>query len=289
MKKIVILGFLFLFILTGCSIVKKEGDVLGTAILSVDEAKAKAEDFINNNLMGDGQKATVTEVIEENGLYKVMVNTGGAQDIQSFMSKDGKTFFPQALDVEEINNQTNNNQEAPVAIAVPAIDENDHVKGNKDAKVSVIEYSDFECPFCLRHNKDMDKIFTEYKDSIKVTFRHFPLSFHPEAQKAAEAAECAGEQNKFWEMHDLIFAANENQTMSVAEWKKQAKTLGLVVAQFDKCLDDGKYADKIKADLSEGQSIGISGTPATFINGKVFSGAVGYEALKSEIEKDLAS
>jgi len=135
----------------------------------------------------------------------------------------------------------------------------------------------------------MDKIFTEYKDSIKVTFRHFPLSFHPEAQKAAEAAECAGEQNKFWEMHDLIFAANENQTMSVAEWKKQAKTLGLVVAQFDKCLDDGKYADKIKADLSEGQSIGISGTPATFINGKVFSGAVGYEALKSEIEKDLAS
>ena len=195
-----------------------------------------------------------------------------------------------------VANQPTNNQvvdqpvvdEPAVPLAdLPAISGNDYVKGGANAKVTLIEYSDFECPYCSKHYETMKKIAADYGDKIKVVFRHFPLSFHPEAQKAAEASECAGEQGKFWEMHDNIFDANLAGTMSLAKWKEEAKGLGLDTKKFDDCLDSGKYAQKVADVMDAGAAAGVEGTPATFINGELVSGAVPYDQLKGMIDAQL--
>ena len=166
-----------------------------------------------------------------------------------------------------------------------AVKDTEYVRGDKNAKVTMIEYSDFECPYCSRHNITIDKVLEEYKGKANLVFRHFPLSFHPNAQKAAEAVECAGEQNKFWEMHDIIFKANTAKQMGVEKWKTSAKELGLDTSKFDSCLDTGKYASKVKSDMASGQAAGVRGTPAVFVNGEMVSGAVPYEKFIETIDK----
>ncbi len=163
----------------------------------------------------------------------------------------------------------------------------DYVKGNKNAQVQIIEFSDFECPYCARHYDTMKQVAADYGDKVGIAFRQFPLSFHPEAEKAAEASECAGEQGKFWEMHDKLFAANQAGTMSVDKWKEEAKNLGLDTAKFNDCLDSGKYASTIRSDMAEGEAAGVQGTPATFINGQLVSGAIPYESIKQIIDSYL--
>lgn len=185
-----------------------------------------------------------------------------------------------------VDGAANNEPEVPLA-DVPVVAEGDHVKGGVNAKVTLIEYSDFECPYCLRHFETMQKIAADYGDKVKIVFRHFPLSFHEEAQKAAEASECAAEQGKFWEMHDKIFEANSAKTMSVAKWKEEAKSLGLDTKKFDDCLDSGKYTSKITEVMSGASAAGVEGTPATFVNGELVSGAVPYEQLKGMIDAQL--
>jgi protein-disulfide isomerase len=176
---------------------------------------------------------------------------------------------------------------APAASVKP-LSKDDHVKGDPNAKVVLIEYSDFQCPYCLRHNETMQQIADAYGDKIAIAFRHFPLtSIHPEAQKAAEASECAAEQGKFWEMHDKIFEANAAGNMNVAAWKQLAGTLGLKTEQFNSCLDSGKYAAKVRQDTSEGGDAGVQGTPATFVNGQLVSGAVPYDQFKQMIDGSL--
>lgn len=178
----------------------------------------------------------------------------------------------------------------PPAGPVKAVDEKtDHIRGNKSAKVTLIEYSDFECPFCVRHVASLEQALKDYPNDVRLVYRHFPLSFHPEAQKAAEASECAGQQGKFWEMHDEIFKANTAGLMSVAKWKEIAKTLKLDSGKFDKCLDSGETAATIAQQLQEGSTAGVGGTPGTFVNGQLVEGAVPYATLKSIIDQALNS
>lgn len=160
----------------------------------------------------------------------------------------------------------------------------DHIWGNKNAKVTLIEYSDFECPYCLRHYDTTKQIQQTYSNDVRIVFRHFPLSFHPNAQKAAEASECAAVQGKFWEMHDKIFEANRAQKMGVDQWKSDAKDLGLDTVKFNKCLDGGEMAARVAADQSEGSNAGVGGTPATFVNGQMLEGALPFETFKQAIE-----
>lgn len=167
---------------------------------------------------------------------------------------------------------------------LPAVSASDYIRGDVNAKVTLIEYSDFECPFCLRHNPTIDKILTEYKGKVRLIYRHFPLSFHPQAQKAAEAFECAGEQGKAYEMHDKIYQANAAANMSIETWKKTAKDLGLNTTKFNDCLDTGKYASKVSQQQNDGAAAGVEGTPATFVNGKLVSGAVPYDQFKTIID-----
>ncbi|MFA5413459.1 MAG: thioredoxin domain-containing protein [Patescibacteria group bacterium] len=170
---------------------------------------------------------------------------------------------------------------------VPAVTSDDHVIGSANAKVTLIEYSDFECPYCLNHKVTIDKIINDYGNDVRVVFRHYPLSFHANAEKAAEASECAAEQGKFWEMYDKIFAANEAGTMGVDKWKEEAKNLGLNTKKFNECLDSGKYASEIAAEEEAGVAAGVEGTPATFVNGELVSGAIPYDQFKQIIDSKL--
>jgi len=172
---------------------------------------------------------------------------------------------------------------------VKAVDaKTDHIRGSANGKVTLIEYSDFECPYCARHETTMQQVLKDYPNDVRLVYRNFPLlSLHENAEKAAEAAECAGVQGKYWEMHDAIFAANTAGTMSVDQWKKVAGDLKLDTAKFDKCLDGGEMASRVSQDESEGMSAGVQGTPATFINGKLVEGAVPYASIKTLIDAAL--
>ncbi|MBU0898986.1 MAG: DsbA family protein [Nanoarchaeota archaeon] len=153
------------------------------------------------------------------------------------------------------------------------------------AAVTIIEYSDFQCPYCARVVPTINQIKQTYGDKVEMVYKHFPLNFHDQAQKAAEASEAAREQGKFWEMHDKIF---ENQnSMSVANYKKWAAELGLNTEQFNAALDSGKYAQLVNNDLQEGKVAGVSGTPTFFINGQKLVGARPFSEFKKIIDSEL--
>lgn len=158
-------------------------------------------------------------------------------------------------------------------------------KGPVGAPVTIVEFSDFECPFCGRVNPAIDEAIETYGDQLRVVFRQFPLNIHPRAPKAAEAALCANEQGKFWEMHDAMFA--DQRKLEIADLKAKASSLGLDQAKFDECLDGGKMAAKVAADMADGQKAGVTGTPALFINGRVISGAVPFADLAKVIDDEL--
>jgi protein-disulfide isomerase len=159
-------------------------------------------------------------------------------------------------------------------------------KGPANAKVTIVEFSDFECPYCSRGRQAMDQVVKAYGDKVRIVFRDFPLGFHEHAQKAAEAGQCAHEQGKFWEMHDWMF---DNQKMlAVEDLKGAAKKLGLESERFDKCLTSGKYAQAVADNMKAGQQAGVRGTPAFFVNGKFINGAQPFETFKTEIDRALA-
>jgi protein-disulfide isomerase len=157
--------------------------------------------------------------------------------------------------------------------------------GPDNAPVTIVEFSDFQCPFCSRVNPTLDQVKETYGKNVRVVFRQFPLNNHPQAQKAAEASLCADDQGKFWEMHDAMFA--NQQQLAVDNLKAQAAELGMDAEQFNQCLDSDKYADKVAADMKDGVAAGVSGTPAMFINGVMVSGAVPYEQVAEVIDAEL--
>ena len=159
-------------------------------------------------------------------------------------------------------------------------------KGPAKAPITIIEFSDFQCPFCSRINPTIAKARETYGDKIRVVFRQFPLSIHPQAPKAAEASLCANEQGKFWEMHDNLF--ENQQKLAIADLKAAAGTLGLDQAKFDACLDGGSMAAKVAKDMEDGTKAGVSGTPAMFVNGRFINGAVPYEDLAKILDDELA-
>ncbi|WP_426753517.1 thioredoxin domain-containing protein [Myxococcus sp. Y35] len=157
--------------------------------------------------------------------------------------------------------------------------------GPENAPVTIVEFSDFQCPFCGRANPVLAQVQQEYGDKVRIVFRHFPLDFHKEAPKASEASLCAQDQGKFWEMHDLLFA--NQQALGVDNLKKYAADLKLDTAKFNACLDSGEKAAIVQKDLADGKQAGVSGTPAFFINGILLSGAQPFDEFKSIIDAEL--
>lgn len=158
-------------------------------------------------------------------------------------------------------------------------------KGPKNAPVTIVEFSDFECPYCSRANETLAKVEEAYEGKVRIVFRDYPLSFHPNAQKAAEAGHCADDQGKFWEMHDKMFA--NQRALEVMNLKEYAKDIGLDSKAFDACLDSGAKAELVRENFEAGLDLGVRGTPAFFVNGKMIAGALPFEEFQKVIDKEL--
>lgn len=181
---------------------------------------------------------------------------------------------------------TNTTPSGPVAIK--AVTSDDHVRGPSDAPVTVVEYADFQCPYCGTFHPTMQRLMTDYPNKIRWVYRNFPLtSIHPEAQPAAEAAECAAQQGKFWEFADQLFS--NQQSLTTAYYPEVAKNIGLNVGKFTSCVKDGSGRAKISADVTDATQIGVSGTPTSYINGTEIPGAQPYETVKAQVDAILAN
>lgn len=160
--------------------------------------------------------------------------------------------------------------------------------GKSEAPVTLVEFSDFQCPFCKAALPILKQVEKAYPDKVRIVYHQYPIaSLHPYAFKAAEASLCANEQGKFWQLHDAMF--DDQNKLTVSDLKATAAKLGVDQKKFDSCLDSGKYVEQIQNDQREGARVGVTGTPTMFINGvMVDGGAVPFETLSALIDKELA-
>lgn len=164
----------------------------------------------------------------------------------------------------------------------------EHFLGSANAKVTVIEYSDYQCLYCGAAEPVTEQVIQFYGNRIKFVYKHFPLSnIHQFSEKAAEGAECAGTQGKFWEMHDRLFA--NQKALGISDLKNYAQQLSLNATAFNSCLDSGAAAAAVKADFNDGLAAGVNGTPSFFINGRKIEGAQPFDEFKSVINQELAA
>jgi protein-disulfide isomerase len=158
-------------------------------------------------------------------------------------------------------------------------------RGPENAPITIVEFSDFQCPFCRRVQPTLKQLQEKYGDKLRWSFKDLPLiSIHPDAQKAAEAARCAGDQEKFWEFRAAMFDSNQ---INRSVFDSTAEAIGLDKEKFTTCLDSDKHAEAVQSDLREAESLGLNGTPAFLINGVLLSGAQPYEQFEQVIEREL--
>jgi len=162
----------------------------------------------------------------------------------------------------------------------------DPVLGPATAPVEIVEFSDFQCPFCRQVGPTLQKVRATFGDRIRLVFKDFPLSGHPDAFTAAEAAQCARDQGKFWDYHDVLFA--NQQALGREDLKRYAVRLHLDAARFNTCLDEDQFKYLVQSDMDESQRYGVSSTPTFFINGRLFSGAQPFAAFEQIIREELA-
>ncbi len=224
------------------------------------------------------QKIILTiNIIQVLLLFLVAYQMSSFNDLIKAPAADGQNTIPDNAPAGAGNN-----------INLQQLTEDDDVKGSANAPVTIVEFSDYECPYCRRFaTETLPQIILKYVDTgkAKLIFRDFPLSFHQNAQKAAEAAECAGDQGKYYEMHDKLFG--NGVAGGVGAFKQYAIELGLDTSEFSQCLDSGKAAAEISRDFNDGQNLGVTGTPAFFINDKVVVGAQPFSVFEQIIEQEL--
>ncbi len=168
-----------------------------------------------------------------------------------------------------------------------ALTDADPTIGNPDAPITIVEFSDFECPFCAAAMPTLKQIRENYGDQVRLVWKDFPLTqIHPNAYRAAQAGHCAAEQGGFWELHDVLFA--NQQTLDDASLKLHAAGIGLDTAAFDACLDSARYEQRVRDGMDMGTLLGVSATPTVFINGRAVSGAQPYDVFASIVDEELA-
>ncbi len=223
------------------------------------------------------------------GLLGLVIGYAAASGIDGILPSGGPSAPPEIADPSAA---------APVVEYDPPSIDDDDVLGEEDAKVTIVEFTDYQCPFCSRHyEQTFGKIKSEYVDQGKVKYvvRDFALSFHPNAQKAAEATECAADQGKFWEMHSAIFSQQQTWSSSTdapSVFKQYASDLGLNAGEFASCLDEGTHAEEVTQDMADGQAAGISGTPGFWVigsdgEGERIEGAYPFETFQAAIDARL--
>lgn len=252
-------------------------------VISTDDAGKQLVSFLNSQGKGDVQ---LVSTVQEGSLYKSTVNFQG-QDIPVYTTLDGKYVIPQVIPLSGLAAQPPQQPKENVEVNIG----DSPIKGSKEAKVTIVEFSDFQCPFCGKFFQEtLSQIDKDYikTGKVKLVFKDFPLDIHEKAQKAAEAARCVREQINdpgYYRMHDKMFTNQES--LSKENYKKWARELDVDGKKFDSCLDSGKFESVVKADLEYGQQLGVSGTPAFFINGKLVEGAQPYSVFKEIIDSEL--
>jgi protein-disulfide isomerase len=216
----------------------------------------------------------------------------GADNVKKELEALRRSVTAMQKDLQEIKALL---QTRPPAGAAPAAAPAENVvielrdnpsRGQRTAPLTLVEFSDYQCPFCARVNPTLDRIRQTYGDRVKIVFKDFPLPNHAEAPKAAEAARCAGDQNKYWEMHDAMFANQRN--LHVPSLKQTARAIGLDGAAFDQCLDSGKWTKAVEEGNALGERMGVNSTPTLYVNGRAVIGAMPFENFKSIIDEELA-
>ncbi len=254
-------------------------------VASEDVVRKNVEGFI---LAQTGESASVASMERDGELFSVIVDFQG-QQVPVYVTLDGKYLVS---DVIPLDAELTGGNELPAQNEKVLVEAGDSpVKGDANAPVEIIEFSDYECPFCGKfYTETLPLIEENYVKTgkVKLVFKDFPLNFHPNAQKAAEAARCARDQGgdeAYFKMHDKLF---DNQaSLSEANYKVWAKELGLDSAKFDICLMSDKFAGAVQEDLAYGQQVGVSGTPGFFINGVKVEGAQPYSVFERVIESAL--
>jgi protein-disulfide isomerase len=211
-----------------------------------------------------------------------------APAIRRFLEEQQRETARQALvaELRKAGPATSVMLEAPRSTV--AVNADDAALGAATAPVTLVEFSDFQCPFCQRVAPTLKRIKETYGDKVRVVWKDFPLtSIHPEAFKAAEAGNCAREQGKFWEYHDRLFA--NQQALQPDALKAHATAVGLDAAKFNACLDTAKYSERVQQQIGVGARLGINSTPAVFVNGRPVTGAQPYEVFAAIIDEELAS
>ena len=205
------------------------------------------------------------------------------QLVQAMLNQQRRTSVQKVVD--ELRTAANLQIDLPpprveVAATGPA-------RGPGDAKVTIVEFSDFQCPYCGAAYTTVEQLMQQYAGKVKLVFRQFPLPIHPNAEKAAEASLCAADQGKFWEFYDLLF--KNQKKLEVADLKGYAGSAGLDATKFGQCLDSGEKKKQVDSDVEAGQAAGVNGTPAFFINGVFINGAMPIDEFKKVIDPELAS
>jgi protein-disulfide isomerase len=243
----------------------------------ISEVGDKVIKFINANLLKPGIVAELAGSYETDSFYafnlEFLVDNQPAGNDTVYATKDGKYLI---LKLYELPEETGTEQ-TKAGVESQDIDiENEPFKGDENAKITIIEFSGYSCPFCARFALEtLPKIMNNF--SVKVVFKDFPV--HGEVT-AHEAANCALEQGKYWEYHDMLFERQKEWVNNASKLYDYARILGLDVEEFDACVSSGKYRDEVMADKEEGVKLGVTGTPTFFINGRKVVGALPYEEFE---------
>ena len=207
--------------------------------------------------------------------------------IQQYLEQQQQTTAKQSL-IDELKKSG-----PPIRVVMDAprttvtVAADDPSQGKADAPVTVVEFSDFQCPFCLRVMPTLKQLRTKYGDKMRLVWKDFPLTqIHPQAFVAAQAGNCAREQGKFWEYHDKLFA--NQSALQPESLKKYAADAGLDAGKFNQCLDSAKYEARVEDELTTGNHLGISSTPTLYVNGRMINGAQPIEVFETVIDEELA-
>ena len=267
---------------------EKLDDLIANKIFSLEAAQrgVSVQQFVHDEISAKIQTVTPEQVqafyeANKNRIKQPLEKV--SEQITSYLQQQAQERRRQAL-LKELQPR----YPVTVALRAPTVEvatEGEPSLGPTSAPVTIVEFSDFQCPYCRQAQDTLKRLMAAYEGKIKLVFRDFPLrSIHPQAQKAAEAAQCAAEQQKFWPYHDKLFASTNLQ---MDELKKFAQELELNMEQFTSCLDSSKYAAGIDADMQAGQQAGVNATPAFFVNGYPLSGAASYERFKELVDAAL--
>lgn len=271
--------------------VLREGlDGMIAEILIEEEAKSrkmKPEDLVKQEIQDKVPAPTDTEIQK---VYDENKDALGGATLEAVKERVVEYLQAQAMGArqEEFLGGLRKKYKATIALKPPKIEVGVGSRpplGKKGAKVTIVMFSDYECPFCKRAEPTVDQVMAAYGGQVALYFRDFPLPFHQNARPASEAAHCANAQGKFWDYHKKVMASED---LSRAKLNEIAASTGLDGKKFEECLDKGTYREAIDVDMSDGEAAGIDGTPAFFINGRRLSGAQPFEKFKEIIDEELA-